>query len=408
MQKYMCELVFLFVGRSALLTSKDLTAQQQKKCPALAQIESKTTTSTLKKLSFLDSDRVCGVGSVNEEKTYSQAFAKKQHISTKMGGQAKRERSVTQKNTSLSSLEEVDASLITMNDISLEGRSIDREVGGANREAQLHRKKNKKGDPHQTPSKSRVTISSSLFGLQDGVGERRPSIERGGTNTISMEVSGIGSWNGTESHQAQQLSRHLSQNTRESILKKMLKQETVDYDFEVVGNKSHSATYPNTTKSSQVLPVLRGDQLEGIYTSTNTNCSIASAPVEATHKRNRKKRSVSDSSPAQTLSPHRQHGDTLPKNRSQSYNKHALTVTDMDLQCGGRGGSPQEFDQALLEGHVHANPDQAVKTALQSLASEDWSNKCEGIGMIICITHYYPSLLQAQLHTILSAVQKEV
>lgn len=392
--------------RSTPLINKDLTAQQQRKCPALAHIESKPAPPTTKKWTALDSEQVCAVGSVREEKTYSQAFAKKDHTPTKTGGQAKRERSITHKNSATSS-EEVDASSITINNISLEGRSIDREVGGASRE--LHRKKSKKGDLYQTQSKNRITISSSLFGLHEGVGERRPSIERGGTNTIVMEVSGIGSWNSSESH-PQQISQQLSQSTKESILHKKLKQETANDDFEVEEKKSHSAMCSNATKKSpQVLPVLRGDQVEGTSTFTTANCSVASAPVETTHKRNRKKRSSSESTPSQALSPHQQHGDMPPQNRSQSFSKqHTLTVTDMDLPFGGRNGSPQELDQALLESHVHANPDQAVKTALQSLANDDWSNKCEGIGMIICMSLYYPSLLQAQLHVILSAVQREV
>lgn len=401
----------LCVCRSAPLTSKDLSAQQHKKCPTLAHMETKPALPP-KKWNASDCDRVYG-GSGKEEKTYSQAFTKKLLNTTptkslKPGGQAKWERSVMQNVSATTSPEELDTSTVSINNILLEGRGIDREVGEPSREPQLHRKKSKKGDLHQTSSKNRVTISSSLFGCQEGVGERRPSIERGGTNTISMEVSGVGSWNSAESH-SQQASHQLSKNTKDSILQKKQKHETSG-DFDVTEKTSHSATYPNSTKkSSQVLPIEHGYQVEVTSASTSASSNISSAPVETTHKRIRKKRSTSDSThPAQTLSLNQQRSGSPPKRRSHSYNKHTFTLTDMDMQFGGRSGSPLEPDLALLENHVHANPDQAVKTALQSLANEDWNNKREGIDMIIIIAHDFPNLLLAQLHAVLMALQKEV
>lgn len=370
-------------------------------------METKPPLPVPKKWSSLDSDRLYG-GSGKEDNTYSQAFAKKLNNtptkSSKLGGQTKRERSTTQVFPATSS-EEVDASAVTINSISLEGRSLDREAGVTAREPQLQRKKSKKGDLHQSSSKNRVTISSSLFGCQEGTGERRPTIERGGTNTISMEVSGIGSRNSAESH-GQQVSQQLSKNTKESILRKKQKHVTSDDDCELTEKKSQSATYPNITKkSSQDPPVLHVNEVECSTSPSTVTSSIASAPVETTYKRNRKKRNSSDStSPAKTFSVRPMYGDTK---RLQSYNKPSLTVTDMDLQFG-RGGSPLEPDSALLESHVHANPDQAVKTALQSLANEDWNNKCEGINMVIIVARDYPNLLHAQLHTVLIALQKEV
>ena len=57
---------------------------------------------------------------------------------------------------------------------------------------------------------------------------------------------------------------------------------------------------------------------------------------------------------------------------------------------------------------VHSNPEQAVRTALQSMSSEDWSSKCEGLGMIMCMARNYPHLLHPQLHTVILTINKEV
>ncbi len=319
----------------------------------------------------------------SEERSYSQAFAKKigADASTKLpyksGTQAKWEKEkgavVVGTSAGLASSEELDA----ITKISLEGRGLDREGNnsGSNSGSQdsVRKKKSKKGDPYHSHSKNRACIGAITYGNQEGSGERRPTIERGGTNTISMEVSGVGARSVTEGQPM------LSQTTKESIMQKKQR------------NKWESTHEETASKGSS---------------------SISSAPIETSRSRKIRHIKSNGSISGNHSSKYGDSSISPPRSRVQSNhsttNKSTLTITDMDLSYSGRGSSPQELDTALLDSHVHANPDQAIKTALQNIASEDWSNKCEGMSMVMCVARYYPNNLQPQLHSVILAVQKEV
>jgi len=308
-----------------------------------------------------------------EDKTYSQAYIKKlAHTPSKSL------KPPSQKLTSLV-LEEGN-SAGDVNSISLEGRGLDQ--SGSDKPKEIRRKSKK---DQALPSRGRTTISTSLF--QEDSGDRRPTIERGGTNTISMEVSGVGSRNSTE------LNQHPPQpaaSKTKDVVSPHLKKPFSDSD--VSKKKSHSAVYPNNHETPLV--VEEADESSGIT-------AISSAPINTTHKRNKKKK------PNQAPSPQK-----LPRDKTSLHNnnKHTYVWNDGDQQPpnGGMGGALVEMDLAPLEDLAHAQPDQAVKAALQSLAKEDWTDKCEGIGMVVVIARDFPHLLQLQLHPVLIALKKEV
>lgn len=306
-------------------------------------------------------------GGNKEERTYSQAFAKKMSSSSnskppfKVGTQVKREREKGNLFQSTSVSDEPEAAAVPFS-ISLEGHSLDRGGGegavnnGGKAVTHQPRKKTKKPDK----------AGSSLLSSQEG--GNRPTIERGGTNTIMMEVSGVGSRAPANSEQGQTL---LLQNTKESCIRK---------------KKSYSTDDCEETDRK----LLRS---EAALDESTGSSSIMSAPVEMTHRRNKHRRESRDKSKPQSHQTSRGGGGTM------------LVVTDMDSSSGV---SPQEQDSALLESQVHSNPDQALKTAHQSMASDDWTHKCEGMTMVMCLAWNYPTILQPQLHSTLLAVQKEV
>lgn len=336
-----------------------------------------------------DVDRVYGG---REEKTYSQAFAARKILNTptkpsyKANSQAKREKEKIQ-----NSLDECDS-------ISLEGhRLVDPEgAGSASRDVQ-GKKRTKKGDAvYQSHTKNRTTFGLSMYNSQEGSGERpRPTIERGGTNTISMEISGVGSRNNS----TEGISL-LSPNTKDSILHRKQKY------------RSESEHETSDKSSTEKPPLITQEDSSG----------MASTLVETSSGKKRKDKKNTETVAFQYRSrSHSESGgyggatgntvDTTPRSsRGGSNNRSTLTITDIDSPSSftTRGNSPQEFDTALLESHVHSNPDQAIKTALQSIARDDWSNKCEGMIMVMCIARNYPAMLEAQLHTTVLAVQKEV
>lgn len=349
--------------------NNELSLQQSKKCPPLAHLDSKPPIPFPKKWNSIDYGK--------EDKTYSQAFLKKlasTPAKLKPAGQKLSSQTVPQP---LSYAEEGNT-FNNVHNISLEGRGLD-QSGDKPRETLHHKKKHRKDQ--SVPNKGRTAISTSLF--QEGNGERRPTIERGGTNTISMEVSGIGSRNSAEQPQRPSQPAAIAKNETASP-----KKTATDYDMSK--KKSHSAVYPNNSHESPLV-------VEEADVASNGSPAISSAPIDTTHKRNKKRK------PSQTSSPQKALGD-----KTALGSKHTHVWNDGDSQTGGMGGALMEMDLGLLEGHVHAHPDHAVKAALQSLAKDDWNSKCEGIGMVVILARDFPQILLTQLHQVLIALQKEV
>ena len=364
--------------------------KHSKKMTPVVKPEPKTIPITVKS-NFLDVDKLYGIG--KEEKTYSQNFAKR-NLGTsnkqlfKTQAKREREKGVVVQGPSMG---HTTSEEIVMT-ISLEGHGLDRECGSnAGRDTQIVKKKSK----NQTHSRN------WSFGSQEGFTERRPTIERGGTNTISMEISGVGSRSISE------VPATLSQNTKESMIRKKQKYED---DHEALEKKSHS-----TAINSYKKPLASfGDPDTPISDST-------SVPFEVNTRKSKPRRRSSEIIVSATgklqLEPGSNSASASSSSASSAVrslpnqsNKGNLVITDMDSSFGRRGNScsPLELDSGLLETHVHANPNQAIKAALQSIANDDWSSKCEGISMVMCISAYYPNILQPLLHSVLLAIQKEV
>ena len=273
-----------------------------------------------------------------------------------------------------------------MRGISLEGRSL--EKGTENDGREIQKKKSRKlSDPLKgnVPPKPRNTRSNSFAveGLQ-----RRPSIERGGTNMIDMEVSGIGSprrsGEGGSGPQTPRRSGEggsgpqtpsLSQATKESIAQKRQKQ----LEEKQPGFESHSATYPS---SKPPIPPQPADL-------------TVSAPVR--HVRNKHKhRSSSKAEPGFTSA-----GDETPRGRHYSRN-NSLAELDSSTIGGSLNGSQLE------ELNPFDNPEHGLREAMQNISSEDWSAKCEGLLAIRRLAMFHADTLLPQLHSVVMAVQEEV
>ena len=330
----------------------------------------------VRKWNTLDAaDKVYGMG--RDEKTYSQAFTKKMlNSSSKSPYRTAQSQTKREREKGGHSAEAESETMATTFSISLEGHGLERGEGSTNGDDRAPQQKKKQRKP-ELHGKNQPALSS-----QEGSG--RPTIERGGTNTILMGISGVGSRSGTSETQAL-----LSQNTKESIIRKKQNYQSKD-DHELLDKKLH----PSRKTSDE---------------GSNTPGTIASAPVEMTQKRSKHKKSSEGHHHHHRSS--KSHFDSLdvPKSKGQSRGGGgSLTITDMDTSLNTGGSSPHEQDSVFIETQVHSNPEQAIKAAHQSMASEDWSSKCEGMTMLMCAARHYPNLLLPQLHSTLLAVQKEV
>lgn len=388
--------VWLFLCRSFTYPNPNRILKQPNS-PLQAQVAAPGP--VIRKWNTLDNaDRVYSVG--RDEKTYSQAFTKKMLNSSgkspyriaQSQSKRERERGTAFQGQSLGHSSEAESeTMVTAFSISLEGHGLERgaqgSTNGDDRGPPQQRKKQKKPELH---GKNQTALNTSMFSSQEGSG--RPTIERGGTNTILMEISGVGSRSGTSEGQAL-----LSQNTKESIIRKKQRYQSKD-DHELLDKKPQPSTYSRMASD------------EG----GNTPGTIASAPVEMAEKRNKHKKTMEGHHHHHHRTS-KSHFDSLdtPKSKAQSRGGGGgggtLTITDMDTSLSSTGGSsPQEQDSVFIETQVHSNPEQAIKAAHQSMASEDWSSKCEGMTMLMCAARHYPNLLLPQLHSTLLAVQKEV
>lgn len=322
---------------------------------------------------------------VESEKTYSMAFAKRQAMAA--GGLVKR-----------------DKTLPTVDDnepgISLEGRRLDRDfVTNKENQPKKKKKQQRQADSHKgnllLPSKLR----SGPLDYEAGV-ERRPSIERGGTNTIEMEVSGIGSRGnsrGTENTTvmpAQELSSSSQpQGNKEGSAGSRKRQKhspaAEDTDAGVVQSAQCRSSKPPIPPPS-------------VEQSANTSLS---APIRNVQKKARKSRQYSHQATSQE-SGYGTAGDETPSRRTS-------TVTaDMDCSMngsggvGGGGGSPSESQ--LIELQPFNNPEIGLRESIAKIGGEDWSAKCNGMIGIRQVAMYHPAVLQSQLHSVVLAVQKEV
>ena len=304
--------------------------------------------------------------------------------------------------------------------MSLEGRGLDRDRDpvSSNKEAQVKKKPRKaealKGN--LPPPKLR----SGPLGYEPGV-ERRPSIERGGTNTIEMEVSGIGSRGssrGKEKFAVQDLPSssqpqpppqpqpQTHATTKEnSCGRKRQKRSPVaaaveETDTAAAGGIVQSVgQYSSTTTKPPVPPT-------SMERSTNTSLS---APVKNAQKKVKKSRQHSHQASSQE-SGYGTAGDETPSRRTS----YGTTVSDMDSSMtsggggGGGGGNGSPGESQLIELQPFGNPEQGLRESIAKIGSEDWSAKCDGMIGIRQVAMYHPAVLQPQLHSVVLAVQKEV
>ena len=321
---------------------------------------------------------------VESEKTYSMAFAKRQTKAA--GGPVKRDKTPPQVADSEPS-------------ISLEGRRLDRDFVTNKENQPKKKKKQRPADGHKgynllPTSKPR----SGPLDYEAGV-ERRPSIERGGTNTIEMEVSGVGSYGssrGTENTvvPSQELpSSSQPQDNKEGSAGSRKRQKhspaAEDTDAGVVQLAQCGSSKPPIPPPS---------------TEQSANPSL-SAPIRNVQKKARKSRQYSHQATSQE-SGYGTAGDETPSRRTSAV------TADMDCSmngsggAGGGGGSPSESQ--LIELQPFNNPEVGLRESIAKIGSEDWSAKCNGMIGIRQVAMYHPAVLQSQLHSVVLAVQKEV
>ena len=345
---------------------------------------------------------------VDSDKTYSMVFAKRQaKAAAAVAVQTKRDKTPPQS-------VDIDPRM------SLEGRSLDRDRGdpaSSSREGQAKKKPRKaealKGN--LPPPKLR----SGLLGYEPGI-ERRPSIERGGTNTIEMEVSGIGSRGSSRGKEnlaiVQDLpssSQSLSQphaaaatTTKEnSGGRKRWKHSPVvagveETDTAVAGVVQQSVgQYASSTTKPPVPPT-------SMVQERSTNPSL-SAPLKNAQKKVKKNRQHSHHQVNSQESGYGTAGDETPSRRT-SYGTTVSDTYSSASSGGGGGGNGSPGESQLIELQPFINPEQGLRESVAKIASEDWSAKCDGMIGIRQLAMYHPGVLQPQLHSVILAVQKEV
>ena len=316
------------------------------------------------------------------DKTYSMAFVKRQAKAA--GGLTKRGKTPPQVETSEPG-------------ISLEGRRLDRDFV-TNKENQPQ-KKPRKADGHKGNLLPPPKLRSGPLDYEAGV-QRRPSIERGGTNTIEMEVSGVGSRGSSRENETSDVavreppppSQPLG--AKEGIVGSRKRQKhspaAEDTDGALVGQLSpqHGSSKPPVPPSSM---------------ERSANSSL-SAPIKNVQKKSKKSRQYSYQA-SRHESGYGTAGDETPSRRSST------ATTDMDSSMNGGGvgvgaGSPSESQ--LIELQPFANPEFGLRESVTKIASEDWSAKCDGMIGVRQVAMFHPAVLQPQLRSVVLAVQKEV
>ena len=339
---------------------------------------------------------------IEQDKTYSMAFAKKQAVKAAAGVQMK---------SDIAPPRNVDIN----QGISLEGHSFDRDRDPtSNKDTQSKKKPRKTEAPkgNQPPPKLR----SGPLGYEPGV-ERRPSIERGGTNTIEMEVSGIGSRGssrGKENITAQAVPsstqpppQAIKENSPGRKQQKRYPVAAVD-EADMVGVQSvvqYASSKPPVPQSS----------MERL-----SNASL-SAPTKNTQKKIKKTRLYSHHQTSSHESGYGAAGDETAKQQTtygatatpRQQTTYGATASDMDSSMnsgvgGGGGGSGSPGESQLIELQPFSNPEHGLRDSIAKIDSEDWSAKCDGMVGIRQVAMYHPAVLQPHLHTVVLAVQKEV
>ena len=272
--------------------------------------------------------------------------------------------------------------------MSLQGYGLNQ--GGQTGEVAKEGQPRKKSRKVETMPRGNVPPKVRSKSLGCEVQQRRPSIEQGGTNTIEMEVSGVGSLRGDAGVAGYPAPPSLSQATKESIVRKKQKQlEQHSPPDEGTFPKTLSATYPS---SKPPLPP------QAIADMTTT-----SAPLQHVKQRRRRGRSYSNPSShsghqLQTESGYVTAGDETPKQQ--------FPRTNGGDSPGAENGSPN--GTALEELHPFGNPEQALREAMRNLEGSDWTGKCDGMVAVRRMAMFHPEVLGPQLHSAVLAVQQEV
>lgn len=256
--------------------------------------------------------------------------------------------------------------------MTLEAKSCDQEEV-----AQPKRQKRQSEPPMRTARLPPKPPGSRLASLSMEREPRQPTIERGGTNTVVMEVSGIGSTStgGGGGGEGDDMASVLSQATKESVVRKRRKR----LDFQPPSETGTSAKPP--------LPP------NPVDTPTNSTPQ----PHNQLKKVRRKSVMAEDESGYVTL------GDDTPKRKQPSTRLATEAAPPAHSAATSTNGSP-----VLDELHPFSAPERAFREALRDVDSSDWSSKCDGLLAVRRLAMFHPEVLGPQLHTVILSVQKEV
>ena len=242
-------------------------------------------------------------------------------------------------------------------DVILEGWSLDqgRNEAPLDRE-QRHRQRSKKLEGG-LPMKPRAGRAGSL-----GPEGQRLSIERGGTNTIVMEVSGVGS----------PPPQPPMEPPRDSDARRKRRKRSDPAQVEQCsGDLSSSQSKPPLPPSMEV-----GED----------NGADVSSP--------------------QHLRPRKKHSKYAVRGREEvsgQYNgrQNSLEGTEM-------GGSPGHSKSNLVDLQPFLNPDHGLRESLDRLARDDWNDKCDGMLGVRRLAMFHIERLVPNLQTVVRAVRQEV
>ena len=210
---------------------------------------------------------------------------------------------------------------------------------------------------------------------------QRPTIERGGTNTIVMEVNGVKS--PPPAHLSpEQLSPPVQRRARESRAGKKQRNSEPAFMF-----SETQTTFPPPGLSKPP---------QGFDGGSSGGMGQQLLPDVARQPRRKQSKYAVSSKTADDPPP---------------YNGHRYSSVENGVG-GGEGGSPGDSKCSLPVGdgelQPFANSDRGLHESLGQLDDSDWNKKCDGLLGVQRLAVFHTDKLLSDLHNITLAVVKEV
>ena len=276
--------------------------------------------------------------------------------------------------------------------VTFNGRSLDRQrehrsepPPPTNRE---HRPKpkSKKMLEGSLPPTSRAGVRRAASLGPEG---QRPSIERGGTNMIVMEVNGVKS-PAPLAEQPVNVVRGMEGRGR--------KQRKSEPAFSIHKDTEALSGPPPTFSSAPSKPPLPPTATFGVGGGLGGEGRASVLPeLSGPQRKKHSKYTVGRAK------------DESPVGQFDGRRRNSLDgATAQEGGGGGENKSPGGSKSSIAELQPFLNPDRGLREALDGLSSSDWNEKCDGIMGVRRLTMFHVERLIPELHTVVLAIVQEV